>query len=194
MVKADDMPNVVAWIRRCWPVSDATLGKLLEHLTPRRFGKRECLIFEGALGGKAYFIENGITRSYWIVDGEEITTSFTCEGSIVFSMDELYYGRPSEEYVEAVESVLAYEISVEEFNRLVEAEPELAHWARVNHQNEYRRLHRTHKERLSLPAPERYRAFAKQFPEVCRRARLSDIASYIGIAPATLSRIRAELF
>ncbi len=109
-------------------------------------------------------------------------------------MDELYYGNVSEEYVEAVENVLAYEIPVKVLNSLIEEDFELAQWARVNHQNEYRRLHRTNKERLSLPTSERYRAFEKQFPQVCLRARLSDIASYIGVAPATLSRIRADLF
>ncbi len=41
MVNIQDLPNVVAWIRSCWPVSDATLQKLFDHLTPRRFGKRE---------------------------------------------------------------------------------------------------------------------------------------------------------
>ncbi len=194
MVTEADMPNTVAWIRSCWPVSERCMARLLECTVPRNFGKRHCLIREGETCGKAYFIERGITRSYWIVDGEEITTSFTTEGCIVFSMDELYYGRTSEEYVETVEPALAFEISIADLNRLIESEPELAHWARVNHQNEYRRLHRTHKERLALPAPERYRAFARQFPDVCRRARLTDIASYIGVAPATLSRIRAEIF
>ena len=53
------------------------------------FGKRQLLVRAGAALGYAYFIEKGMTRSYWIVDGEEITTSFSIEGAIVFSMDEL---------------------------------------------------------------------------------------------------------
>ena len=55
----------------------------------------------------AYFIEKGMTRSYWLVNGEEITTSFSCEGGIVFSMDELYYNKMSEEFVETLEDVVA---------------------------------------------------------------------------------------
>ncbi len=58
----------------------------------------------------AFFIEKGITRSFWLVDGEEVTTSFAGEGSIVFSMDELYYGKISEEFVETLEEVEAYRI------------------------------------------------------------------------------------
>ena len=60
----------------------------------------------------AYFIEKGLTRSFWLVDGEEITTSFSSEGDIVFSMDELYYDQPSQEYVETLEDTEAYRISL----------------------------------------------------------------------------------
>lgn len=71
------------------------------------------LIREGEYARSAYFIERGMTRSFWMVDGEEFTTSFSIEGGIVFSMDELYYGRPSEEYVETLEEVTAYRIALD---------------------------------------------------------------------------------
>ncbi len=186
------MPNVIATIRRAWPVSDATLAELKSCLTPCRFPRKHCLIREGHAEGKAYFIEQGITRSYWMVDGEEITTSFSTEGGIVFSMDELYYGTLSEEYVETIEPVLAYSIPLTELRRLFTSCLDFANWGRVIHQNEYRRLHRSHKEGLTLTARERYAAFRRQFPDVCRRANLGHIASYLGISPSTLSRLRSS--
>lgn len=132
-----------------------------------------------------------MTRSYWPVNGTEVTTSFSCEGGIVFSMDELYYGKASEEVVETLEEVEAYSIPLAELTRLWQTNIELCNWGRIAHQNEYRRLHRSHKERLTLSARERYEAFRKQFPDVCRRANLSYIASYLGITLSTLSRLRA---
>ncbi len=108
-------------------------------------------------------------------------------------MDELYYGRPSEEYIETVEPVTAYAIPTTELSDPVSSRLDLARWWSAIHQDEYRRLHRSHKERLTLPAADRYRAFASQFPEVARRARLTDIASYLGINLSTLSRIRASI-
>ena len=104
----------------------------------------------------AYFIEKGMTRSYWLVNGEEITTSFSCEGGIVFSMDELYYNKMSEEFVETLEDVVAYKIALSDLIRLFQTNIELANWGRIIHQNEYRRLHRSHKDRLTLSAKERY--------------------------------------
>lgn len=148
---------------------------------------------EGCAEGLAYFIEKGLTRSYWMVDGNEVTTSFSTEGGIVFSMDELYYGNLSEEYVETIEPVEAYAITLENLRHLFETDIDMANWGRVIHQNEYRRLHRSHKERLALTAAERYREFRAQFPEVCRRANLGYIASYLGISPSTLSRLRSRI-
>ena len=50
-----------------------------------------------------------MTRSYWLVDGEEFTTSFAGDGCIVFSMDELYYNEVSQEFVETLEECLLNE-------------------------------------------------------------------------------------
>lgn len=126
------------------------------------------------------------------VNGEEITTSFSWEGGIVFSMDELYYNKPSEEFVETLEDVVVYKISLADLTRLFQTNIELANWGRIIHQNEYRRLHRSHKERLTLPAKERYEEFKQQFPQICQRVKLRYIASYLGITLPTLSRLRAK--
>lgn len=185
------MKNVIALIKSLYPVSDETIRELEARVTLCRFPKRYRLIRENTYSKYAYFIEKGMTRSFWPVNGEEVTTSFSCEGGIVFSMDELYYGRASEEVVETLEEVEAYRISLPDLTRLWETNLELCNWGRIAHQNEYRRLHRSHQERLTLPAKERYEAFRKQFPDVCRRANLSYIASYLGITLSTLSRLRA---
>ncbi|MDE6468606.1 MAG: Crp/Fnr family transcriptional regulator [Muribaculaceae bacterium] len=194
MVTRREIPNILSWITGRRQISDTSVDTLLAHLEPCRFPKKHLLVKEGEARGMAYFIEKGMTRSYWLVDGQEITTSFTTDGCIVFSMDELYYGRISEEYVETVEPVEAFAITLADLRRLVTTDIDFAIWWSLIHQDEYRRLHRSHKERLTLPAAERYRAFAQQQPEACRRARLTDIASYLGITPSTLSRIRASIF
>lgn len=184
------MTNIIEKMRAAYPVSDESIRLLKEQLTLCHFPKRYRLIEADKYCKVAYFIEKGMTRSFWLVNGEEITTSFSCEGGIVFSMDELYYGKLSEEYVETLEEVTAYRISLTSLLHLFQTNIELANWGRVIHQDEYRRLHRSHKERLTLAAKERYMAFQEQFPQVCQRAQLGYIASYLGITLPTLSRIR----
>ena len=184
------MTNIIEKMKAAYPVSDESIRLLKEQLTLCHFPKRYRLVEADRYCKAAYFIEKGMTRSFWLVNGEEITTSFSCEGGIVFSMDELYYGKLSEEYVETLEEVTAYRISLTSLLHLFQTNIELANWGRVIHQDEYRRLHRSHKERLTLAAKERYEAFQEQFPQVCQRAQLGYIASYIGITLPTLSRIR----
>ena len=186
------MKNVIAKMRSLYPVSDETVELLKARVTPCRFPKRYQLIKADEFCRSAYFIEEGMTRSFWLVDGQEITTSFAWEGSIVFSMDELYYGKVSEEFVETLEEVEAYRIALTNLRHLFETDLEWCNWGRIIHQNEYRRLHQSHKERLTLPAKERYEAFKQQFPDVCQRVNLGYIASYLGITLSTLSRLRAE--
>ena len=184
------MTNIIEKMRAAYPVSDESIQLLKEQLTLCHFPKRYRLVEADKYCKAAYFIEKGMTRSFWLVNGEEITTSFSCEGGIVFSMDELYYGKPSEEYVETLEGVTAYRISLTSLLHLFQTNIELANWGRVILQDEYRRLHRSHKERLTLAAKERYEAFQEQFPQICQRAQLGYIASYLGITLPTLSRIR----
>lgn len=184
------MTNILDNINSLYPISDDTIQLLKENVTECHFPKKYQLIEADKFCKSAYFIEKGMTRSFWLVNGEEITTSFSSEGGIVFSMDELYYNKVSEEFVETLEDVKAYKISLAHLRRLFETNLELANWGRIIHQNEYRRLHRSHKDCLTLSAKERYEEFKQQFPEVCRRVQLGYIASYLGMTLSTLSRLR----
>lgn len=186
------MENIIKKIKEVYSVSDETLALLSSHLTPCAFPRKHLLIEEGRRSKVAYFIEKGLTRSFWIVNGEQATTSFSSEGDIVFSMDELYYNKTSEEYVETLEEVQAYKIPLPELRDLFETNLELCNWGRIIHQNEYRRLHRTHKDVLTLSAKERYEEMKIQFPDMCNRVNLGFIASYLGITLSTLSRVRSN--
>ena len=179
-------------IKSLYPVSGNTENLFMEKVTRMDVSKRTLLVKVGEKCGYAYFLEKGMTRSFWIVNGEEITTSFSSEGDIVFSMDELYYGKISEENVETLEDAVVYRIHLADLQELFRTNIEMANWGRIIHQNEYRRLHTSHRDRLTLPAAERYEAFRRQFPQICQRVQLGYIASYLGITLPTLSRLRAK--
>lgn len=186
------MENIVRTIQQAYPVGDEAMAAFRALLTPCHFAKRELIVRKGGFCRSVYFIERGMTRHFWIAGGEEINTSFSVEGGVLFSMDEAYYGLPSEENIEAIEEVDAYRITIENIEKLFTTYIDWANWGRVIHQNEYRRLHRSHKELITLSARERYEAFSREFPEVVRRANLGYIASYLGITLSTLSRLRGQ--
>ena len=122
------MIHIIDKINSSYPISDTTIQTLKEHVTLCHFPKKHQLIKANMFCKSAYFIEKGMTRSFWLVNGEEITTSFAYEGSIVFSMDELYYNKVSEEFVETLEDVEAYQISLTDLLQLFQTNIELANW------------------------------------------------------------------
>ena len=133
MIEDCYMTGIIDKINSLYPISDDTIRTLKESMTLCRFPKKYQLIRAGMYCKSAYFIGKGMTRSFWLVNGEEITTSFSCEGGIVFSMDELYYNKMSEEFVETLEDVVAYRISLDKLRRLFETNIELANWGRIIH-------------------------------------------------------------
>ena len=184
------MKNIRDKMNLLCPISEDTIQVLEKYVTFMHFPKKFRLNEANKYNGYAYFIEKGITRSFWMVGNDEITTSFADAGGIVFSMDELYYGKESEEFVETLEETDVYRISIEDLNHLLNSNMELCNWGRIIHQNEYRRIHQSHKERLTLPVLERYQEFEKQFPEISSTINLGHIASYLGTTLPTLSRVR----
>ena len=94
--------------------------------------------------------------------------------------------------MEALEDMVAYRICIGDLLELFRTNIEIANWGRIIHQNEYRRLHCSHRDRLTLSAGERYVEFRKQFPQVCQRVQLGYIASYLGTTLPTLSRLRSK--
>ena len=127
------MKIIIDWMKSLCPISDETIRELEACVTPCHFPKRTLLVREGIYCKYAYFIEKGMTRSYWLVDGEEYTTSFAGDGCIVFSMDELYYNQVSQEFVETLEEVEAYRILITDLRRLWETNLELSNWGRIIH-------------------------------------------------------------
>ena len=171
MIEDCYMTGIIDKINSLYPISDDTIRTLKESMTLCRFPKKYQLIRAGMYCKSAYFIGKGMTRSFWLVNGEEIRN---CDwSSDVCSSD-----------------LVAYKIALSDLIRLFQTNIELANWGRIIHQDEYRRLHRSHKERLTLSAKERYEEFRQQFPQVNQRAQLGYIASYLGITLSTLSRLR----
>lgn len=186
--------NFLKKMRETTSISQDAVNALSSCIESCHFDKRVHILEEGKKHHYVWLIEQGLIRHFWLVNGQEVNTSFSIEGHVVFGMDELYCGLPSQEYAETLEPVEAFRISTSDINHLFKTNLQLCNWGRLIHQNEYRRLHQLHKERLTLSATERYLNFMKQFPGICQRCNLGHIASYLGITLPTLSRLRSKLF
>lgn len=186
------MENVIRKIKEYHPVSEEALQALKESMHVEIRPKHTLIVQSGTIDRNAYFIEEGITRSFFLHDGIETTTWFSQEGDITFGMDSLYYNLPSVEGVETLSECKLYVIPIPKLNALYEDYNDIANWGRIIHQQVNNKLSHIFVERLQLPPKERYDRFMKHFPGVINRVKLKYIAEFLGITIYTLSRIRAQ--
>lgn len=186
------MENIIGKIRTYYPVSDKALEALTCLFERWAFPPKTIIIHAGKLDRKVYFIEKGITRSYVLHGGKQITTWFSQEGDVACGSWDLYRHKPGFEYVETLEETVAYAVSVEQLDELYRSYMDLANWMRVLQQENFLRLQDMHIRRLNCSAQERYESLTKECPELFQRVNLGDIASFLGITPQSLSRIRAN--
>ncbi len=188
------MKNIIKRMRQYFPISDESMQLLVNLSIPLDRPMGHMLIAAGDLCGHVYFIEKGLSRSFCIINGNEVNSWFSYEGDFTFTMNELYFGTAGFEYVELLEDSLLYAVPIPEFTKLQEENLEFCNWSRICHQQH---LHRTQCSRLaqmSLSAEDRYLKLIAEQPRLVQRIPLKLLASHLGITPQSLSRIRSKLY
>ncbi len=186
------MKNTVNSIRKFYPISDKSIEEFTAQLEKKTVAAKELFIEGGKMNNYVYFIEKGLCRSYCIIDDEEITTWFSREGDITFALLALYRNKPGFEYVESLEETTMYAIKIDSLNKLYATNIEIANWSRVVHQECVLSLQTRRIERLQKSAKERYEILLKEQADLFARVKLSYLASYLGMTPQHLSKMRAE--
>ena len=175
-----------------YPVSDEALEALVCLFKRFVFPEKTTIIHAGKQDRKVYFIEKGITRSFVLHNGKQITTWFSKEGDAACGSWDLYRNKAGFEYVETLEETTAYSVSIVQLNELYRSYIDLANSMRVLQQEYFLRLQDIHIRQLYWSAKERYEHLIKECPELIQRVNLGYIASFLGITQQSLSRIRTN--
>ena len=185
------MERIIRRMRELYPVSDEAVKLFADSMERRIIPPKTIIIEAGKADRNVYFIERGVTRSFSLYNGKEVTTWFSMEGDGTCSSFSLYRNQPGFEYVETLEEVEAYVITTHRLRELYTLHIDLANWGRVLQQEYFLFLQDVHISRLNLTATERYNKLLVEFPNICNRVNLGYIASFLGITIQSLSRIRA---
>lgn len=185
--------NIINGLRQYYPVSDASVSKLVQCFSEARLPKNHLLTRAGEKNNHVYFIEKGCARTYFLFNGTEVTNWFSKEGDCTFSSNALYHGTPAVEYVQLLEDSLIYTMPVDALNQLYKTNIEVANWARIIHQEVLLKMQTLRLDRLSLSARERYEKFIAENPDMLNRVNLGYIASYLGMTQQHLSSLRADV-
>jgi CRP-like cAMP-binding protein len=160
-----------------------------------QFKAKQYFLKEGQVSDKLGMVMSGLFRAYFINDeAEEITTDFFEPGQLIIS------GKSYNEQIPAEESIIAIlpsEISIITRDEMIQLYTKVPQWNQicidtVEYKNQV--LSDRAKEFQTLSATERYLSFCKDHPLVYQNATLGQIASYLGIDIATLSRIRKKAY
>lgn len=175
-------------------VPESELAKLFVLFRPTTLRRGEHLLRAGDTPRSLAFVESGLLRLYYLnADGREFTKSFCAEGEVVAAYSALLLGQPSRLFIEALEDSRLLVADYRAYRELAAGHP---CWAAVNQRRAEALFIKKEQREAALlldDAETRYQQFLADHPGLEARVRQHHIASYLGITPVALSRIRARL-
>jgi CRP-like cAMP-binding protein len=186
-----EVASLHAALRQVSPLSDADLGALP---APVRVSLQRGAVFlpAGKPAVEVGAVLSGALREYFLLeDGTERTKGFNLAGDFAGSLSDLLLGGPARTWVVAEVPCVVLVLPWTAYRALVEARPAWSRFAREIAERLYRSKVQREYELLALDATARYRLALERWPELERTFTQQDIASYIGITPGHLSRLRA---
>ena len=139
-----------------------------------------------------FFVAKGIVRAFYYGKGREITFWIGAEGSVAVSMQSYINGRAGYETIETLEDCILFRLDGSVLQSLYTTDIHIANWGRKFAEKEILKTEKNLIPQLFTTGKERYENLLKEQPELLNRISLENIASYIGITPVSLSRIRSE--
>jgi CRP-like cAMP-binding protein len=161
---------------------------------PKKIRRKQFLLQEGEVCLHLAFVLSGCLRSYTVDrGGEEHVVQFAIEDWWISDLQSFLSGTSSAYTIDALEDseILLLEKNARE--TLLREVPGFERFFRLLMEANYVASHRRIEESLSESAEERYLAFLKSYPALVQRIPQNQIASYLGVTPQSLSRIRSEL-
>ena len=158
----------------------------------KKFKKKEIIQKEGVVSKNAFYVKKGWIRSYSIDEkGKEHIFMFGAEDWIIADLESNVFNKPSELCIETIEDSEIVIFTIDDFNYSESSKEKL----QKNSKLLARRigsLQRRVIQLMSSSAKERYQMFLETYPLLPNRVPQKMIASYLGITPEALSKIRGE--
>ncbi len=181
-------------IRQRIPLTDEEFPSCTSLMVPKRIRKDAYLVQEGEHSKYLAFVTKGCLRSYTIdKKGEEHIVQFAVEGWWITDLYSFLSGKETEYFIDALEDSDVLLIDAPSYEKLCETVPKFERYFRILLQNNYIATHRRVVASISLSAEEQYLQLLQESPAIVQRVAQRHIASYLGITPEALSRIRNRI-
>lgn len=173
-------------------LSDVLKDEITRRVKFSQFKKGEIIHDADNICTKSHFIQKGILRTYFFKDGKEISEYFCSENEWTNSPRSFMFRQLDHYYIDAIENTDVYTLHVNDLMYLFDNFPEMERYARLSMGSVFYHLIERITSMRFTTAKEKYDHFCTTYKDIYHLIPLGMVASYLGIAQETLSRIRAE--
>jgi len=186
------MDSLKSFLNSISPIEEETWLDILPLFIKKVFAKNQLLVRAGAISTEIFFLEEGVIRTFFKNDEREYTKAFDIPPTLTCGYASLITGQPNRINLEAMARTVVWKASYKDLIALYDRHPDLERVARLIAERSFVEKENRELEIGLLDATQRYRLFQNQFPGLEQKIPQYCIASYLGITPTQLSRIRAS--
>ncbi len=188
------MENLISFFNNIIPLSDKTLSLIGEFFVFDELKKGDYFIKKGQYAKEIAFLESGIVRAYYInSDAKEYNKTFFSAPSIIGSYASLISKQKNKVAQQALTDCKIWKASFFEIEKLSEGNYEIERLRRIIAESFFLNNEKKEIEMALLDAEKRYLILQKEYPGIELEIPQYHIASYLGISPTQLSRIRRNM-
>src|ERR1700741_1943100 len=186
--------SIDAYVTKCISLTADEIGYFHSLLTLKKVKKKTFLLQAGDVCDFEAFIIKGCIRVFYIDDkGDEVILHFAIENWWLGDIASAMHQKETQLFMEALEDTEILVIKTEDKEKLYQKVPKFERMFRLMIQSTHASMMNRLISTMSKPAEERYLEFIKKYPTIPQRVPQHYIASYLGISPEFLSKVRAKL-
>ncbi|MDC0584728.1 Crp/Fnr family transcriptional regulator [Bacteroidales bacterium] len=185
--------KLLYYINKWSNVTEEEEATIISAFEPVLIKKKKDLLVAGQVCNYLYFITKGCLRSFYIdLKGVEHVYQIRMDNNWIGDIDSYFTRQKSKYNIEALENSNLLRIPVDRLEQLFIEIPNLERYFRILFQKAYINALNRLSSTMWETAIERYNEMLKEHPEIFQRVPLVHIASYLGVTPESLSRIRKQ--
>ena len=194
MTDSSIVKNLMQWISKSIEIPVGLEDALLSISDSRQLKKGDFILKSGEIVKKTYFIIDGCLRSYlYDQSGKEHTIQFATKNWWISDYRAYFSRKTASLNIECIANAHVIEMNWSDLDWIYNKFPTVESFQKTNLEKHHVSLNTRIQSQLELGAEERYLKFIKDYPEVAEYAQNKHIASYLGISPQSLSRLKANL-
>lgn len=168
--------------------------QIRSFLLAKKLRKKQYLLQEGDICKYICLVEKGVLKSFLVDEsGTDRITAFALEGWTIADLSSFIKQEPATLNIDALEDCELVLISKSAHEELLARVPKYETYTRILMTDAYMALQKRTTSMVSLSLEERYKTLSEMYPSIVQRVPQHMIASYMGMSPETLSRVRSRL-